>query len=143
MPLKQTDLETIARQLRAALKLIEAELAPPPIPPEIEAEMLRKMENRICLAWDHPITEGDDVRRGLCETCYSTLTARIRRGQESEIDLMVQGKLGPKAQRGRKAALDIAASHKAAEAEMERQRKATKTSKAADPKATYKKKTDE
>jgi hypothetical protein len=108
MALKQTDLELIARQLRAALDLIEAELTPPDIPKEIVEEVQRKMEQRICLAWDHVIPEGDQVMRGLCETDYHTLMARVRRGQETETGLMIQGKLGPKGPRGRKAALDLA-----------------------------------
>jgi hypothetical protein len=108
MALKQSDLELIARQLRAALDLIEAELTPPEIPKEIVEEVQRKMEQRICLAWDHAIPEGEAVLRGLCESDYSTLMQRIQRGKETEIGLMMQGKLGPKGPRGRKAALDLA-----------------------------------
>ncbi len=108
MALKQTDLEIIARQLRAALDLIEAELTPPDIPKEIMEQVQQKMEKRICLAWDHVIPEGEPVLRGLCESDYSTLMQRIQRGKETELGLMMQGKLGPKGPRGRKAALDIA-----------------------------------
>lgn len=112
MALSQTELEMIARQLRAALEIIEAELAPPEIPKEIQEEVQRKMDARICLAWDHKIPEGEQVMRGLCETDYHTLMARVRRGQETESGLMMQGKLGPKGPRGRKAALDVAREQK-------------------------------
>lgn len=112
MALTQTELESIVRQLRATLELLEAHLETPEIPKEIQAEVQRKMEQRICLAWDHVIPEGETVLRGLCETDYNTLMARVRRGQETESGLMIQGKLGPKGPRGRKAALDIASKQK-------------------------------
>jgi hypothetical protein len=100
------------------------------------------MENRICLGWDHEIPIGENTLRGLCDTCYSTLMARIRRGQETESELMIVGKLGPKAPRGRKAALDIAASHKAAEEQMARQR-AKHAAKAAEAPTKYRKEKEE
>jgi hypothetical protein len=138
MPIKKTDLEKLARQLRLALEIIEAELAPVDVSPAVQAMMDDKLRKRICLAWDHVIPDGEPIYRGLCETDYNTTTARIRRGEELESDLMRRGELGPKAKPGRKAARDIAASHKAAEAEMERQRN-LKALKAAEKKAEYKK----
>jgi hypothetical protein len=139
MAISRTELEKIARQLRSALEVIEAELAPIEIPPEIQAEVERKMAARICLAWDHQIPEGETVYRGCCETDYQTLMARMRRGQETESALMMAGKLGPKGSRGRKAALDVAASQKAAEGKMAEQR----AKHAAESKEKYKKGTDD
>jgi hypothetical protein len=112
MAIKKTELEKIARQLRAALEIIEAELTPVEVPAAVQAEVERKIANRICLAWDHPIPEGDTVYRGLCESDYSTTMARIRRGEDSEPELMKRGELGPKSKPGRKAARDIAHAEK-------------------------------
>lgn len=112
MTIKKTELEKIARQLRAALEIIEAELTPVEISPEIQTEVERKIANRICLAWDHVIPEGETIYRGLCESDYSTTMARIRRGEDSETDLMLQGQLGPRAKPGRKSARDLAHAEK-------------------------------
>ncbi len=97
MKISRTELEKMIRQLRAVLAVLEAQLEPSEIPPEILAEMKSKMERRICLAWDHEIPEGERVSRGLCETDYATTMARIRRGTESENELMQKGQLAPRA----------------------------------------------
>ncbi len=107
MSIKRTDLEKLAAQLRAALAIIEAELEEIVVPPEIAAEVKRKMDARICLAWDHPIPEGEESYRGRCKTDYSLAMQRIARGQESERDLMMRGELGPPGKRGRRAASDL------------------------------------
>ncbi len=109
MDIKRKELETIRRQLRAAIEIIDAHLEPLVIPEDVQKEVDRKLAARICLAWDHDIPEGEQVMRGLCETDYHTTMARVRRGTDSERDLMLKGQLGPPAKPGRKAARDIAA----------------------------------
>lgn len=108
MTINRTELEKLLRHLRAAVNILEAELEPIVIPPEVIEEVRRKADSRICLAWDHPIPEGETPRRGLCHTDYNTTFARINRGEESERDLMLKGKLGPPGKRGRPAARDLA-----------------------------------
>ncbi len=97
MAIQKTELEKLVRALRTALTILEAELEPVEIPPEIQQEVARKMAARICLAWDHAIPVDDEDHRGLCSTDYATTMARIRRGEESEVELMKQGKLARKA----------------------------------------------
>lgn len=99
----------MVRQLEGILAVLKAEIEPVEVPPEIAKEVHRKMEARICLAWDHEIPHDHVVWRGLCETDYNTTMARVRRGEENEIELMMQGKLGPRSKPGRKAAKDLAA----------------------------------
>ncbi len=108
MTISRTELEKIVRQLEGILATLKAEIDPVDVPPEIAAEVKRKMDEGICLAWDHPIGDEPSIR-GLCETDYHTTMARIRRGEENEVELMQQGKLGPRSKPGRKAAKDLAA----------------------------------
>jgi hypothetical protein len=113
MTINKRELEKVARLLKAALAIIEAELEPIVVPDEIQAEVDRKLQNRTCLAWDHAIPDGERVTRGLCMTDYSTTMARIRRGEESERELIVTGKLTAEAAKsGRKAARDLAQAEK-------------------------------
>lgn len=112
MSLNKKELQQIARQLQAALDIIRAELAPIQVPDDITQEVRRKIEARICLAWDHEIPAGERVMRGLCETDYHTTMARIRRGDESERDLMMRGELDFPGKAGRKAARDVADAEK-------------------------------
>ncbi len=113
MSINRTELEKLLRHLRAAVGILEGELEPIVVPPEIAEEVKRKIEAKICLAWDHPIPENETGRRGLCHTDYNTTMARIHRGEESERELMMQGKLGPPGKRGRPAAKDLAAEKEA------------------------------
>jgi hypothetical protein len=138
MPLKPSEIEKLVRHLRAVLEVLEKEIAPVEIPSAVLAEMQVKIDRGECLAWEHQISDDDRGRRGLCETDYQTTMAKIRRGEESEIDLMRRGLLAPKGKSGRKSAREIAEAHKKAEAEMERQR-TLKAVKAAEKKAEYKK----
>lgn len=133
MTISRTEIEKLIRHIEAVLAVLKKEIAPADIPQEVLDDMQKRMDAGICLAWHHKIQPGERVTRGLCEADYSTTMARIRRGEDDEIDLMMQGKLGAKAKSGRKAARDIAASQKTAEGEMNRQR-------AAEPKGKYRKK---
>lgn len=108
MGITRKELEKIAKQLRAALAVIERELKPIEVPPDVQKMVEAKRIARICLAWNHEVPEGETLRRGLCETDYGTTMARIRRGEESEADLMARGLLGPKATGGRKSAREKA-----------------------------------
>lgn len=113
MNISKTELEKIARQLRALTNLVESHLEPVVVPVEVQEEVDRKLQARICLAWDHVIPEGERVLRGLCTTDYNTTLARIRRGEEDENSLVVAGKiLGDRAKPGRKAALDAKSEEK-------------------------------
>jgi hypothetical protein len=112
MAIKKTELEKIVRHLRNILEVLEAEIAPIEIPPDVQAEVQRKIEARTCLAWDHQIPDGQKVRRGLCETDYSTTMARIRRGETTEEEMMRSGELGPVGKPGRIAARDAAREQK-------------------------------
>lgn len=114
--MKKTDLEKLARHLRAALNVIESELEPITVDPAVQSEVDRKIAARICLAWDHVIPDGERVIRGLCHTDYATTMSRIRRGEESERDLIQRGELAAEVKKGgRKSARDIAAERKAKE----------------------------
>lgn len=126
MPISHQDLEKIAQQLRGAinqcrdaLSIIEGELEPPEVPEDVQRMVDEKLAKRICLAWDHQIPEGDKVIRGNCETDYHTTMARVRRGSESETDLILRGLLtADRKKGGRKAARDKAKALKITDEEL-------------------------
>lgn len=105
------ELEKIANSLRLALAIVEEKLHPEiDVPLEVLQEVERKLAEGICLAWDHQIEAGSRVIRGLCQADYATTMARIRRGEENERQLILEGKLLAEGKKGgRKAARDVAA----------------------------------
>lgn len=111
MDINEKDVEKLIGMLRTALAMLEGKVHTPVEPSaEVQAEVNRKLEAGICLAWDHKIEDGQRVIRGQCQTDYNTTMARIRRGEENETDLIMQGKLLAEGKRaGRRAARDVAA----------------------------------
>lgn len=114
MNIKRTELEKLIRQLRSVVTALEAHLEPIEVPPEIQEEVDRKAQARICLAWDHVVPEGERMIRGRCVTDYATIMARIRRGEVDETEAVLTGQLQAEGKRpGRKAAADLAAEKEA------------------------------
>lgn len=100
-------MEKLVTHLRAALNILEAQLDPPEVPQEVQEMVAYKIANRICLAWDHKIPEGERVTRGQCTVDYPTTMARVRRGDDDERELIKQGKLTAERQKpGRKSKRD-------------------------------------
>jgi hypothetical protein len=83
------------------------------VPPEVEAEVNRKLRKRICLACDSEIPPEVKVKRGQEEACYNTTRSRIRKGDVRERDLIISGKLtAENLLPGRKAKQDLTSEEK-------------------------------
>lgn len=111
METTRKQLETLRRIGNQLLNLADQiDNARVDVPPDIQKEVERKINQRICLRCGQKIIEGDQVRRGLDNSCYSTTNKRINTGLENERTLILRGQItaDPKPG-GRPARLDMVA----------------------------------
>lgn len=103
---KQIDeLRRIAAKLTQLLSAFDLDALE--IPAEIQQRVASLQKRGICLACELPIEETDRARRGLDSACYATTMARIRRGDTTEVDEILAGRLASDKKRaGRKAKMD-------------------------------------
>lgn len=98
------------RRIYAKLSELLASIgnAPSDVSPEVLAVTEDLMRRKICLACRMPIPDGDRSRRGVDSACYSTIRARIARGETTEAEQVKLGKMAAGTKRaGRPAKQDF------------------------------------
>ncbi len=69
-----------------------------------ERHLKRCQDDRLCLGCERQLVEGEQVRRGLCATCYPAANAAIKRDESIEKELLKTGRLLLRSKGGRPAA---------------------------------------